>query len=254
MSLESLTRFSAGSMNDHLNKHLWVKGAELFIPQLNSLLKHNNYTPKIISIDYFLNNDVDKLADILNKNQSDKATPLVHNYHIAYTYIINKLGRESKLNFLEIGLGTNNPDLVSSMGQWGRPGASLYSFQEYLPNSKIFGCDIDKNILFDKDRIKTCYVDQLDIESFKGITQKFGSRLYDIIIDDGLHSIGANFNTLLFALDNVNDDGWIIIEDIQKEKMDNWYAIDYILSKNKNYETFMVSCTGGGWLYILHKL
>ena len=45
-------------------------------------------------------------------------------------------------------MGTNNPNLVSTMGSSGRPGASLYAFKEYLPNAIIYGADIDKDILF----------------------------------------------------------------------------------------------------------
>ena len=107
------------------------------------------------------------------------------------------------------------------------------------------------------DRIKTCYVDQLDASTFDGsIVQTFGKQKYDLIIDDGLHAIGANLNTLLFALDNVNDNGWIVIEDIGANNVSNWTGIDYILSQNKHYETFMIDekKQGGGYMYVVHKL
>lgn len=86
------------------------------------------------------------------------------------------------------------------MGSSARPGASLYAFKEYLPNANIYGCDIDKDILFENEGIKTCFVDQLDSTTFENISNSFGKIKYDLIIDDGLHSIGANLNTLLFAL------------------------------------------------------
>jgi hypothetical protein len=70
---------------------------------------------------------------------------------------------------------------------------------------------------------KTAYVDQLDIKTFNGIITSFGDIKYDLIIDDGLHSIGANLNTLLFALQNIKSGGWIVIEDIYK--INNWYII-----------------------------
>ena len=38
MDYELLNMFSAGSSNDVNNKHLWVKGASLYINQMNNLV------------------------------------------------------------------------------------------------------------------------------------------------------------------------------------------------------------------------
>jgi hypothetical protein len=247
--MDSLFLFSAGSANDESNKHLWVKGASLFIPQLNKLLEHTNYKFDIIDINNFQNDNVISLGNILENNKSDKST--THNYHVFYSFIFNKLGENSKLNILEIGLGTNNPNIVSSMGIYGRPGASLYAFREYLPNSNIYGADIDKDILFESDRIKTSFVDQMDSNTFKELANKFGNIKYDVIIDDGLHSIGANLNTLLFALNNINENGWIIIEDIHI--VENWKVIDFILSSNQNFKTYFIRARLG-YLYAINKI
>ncbi len=67
---------------------------------------------------------------------------------------------------LEIGMGTNNASLLSSMGRRGSPEASLRARKKYLPNSEICGTDVDKNILFQSGRITTSYVDQLDSTTF----------------------------------------------------------------------------------------
>lgn len=201
-------------------------------------MEFTDYKYEIIDIHNFQNN-CENLGNILQNNRSDKSTS--HDYHILYSYIFNILGVNSSLNILEIGLGTNNPTLVSTMGYYGRPGASLYSFREYLPNSNIYGCDIDKDILFE---------DQLNINTFD-FSNNFGNIKYDLIIDDGLHSIGANFNTLLFALNNVNDNGWIVIEDIHI--INNWKSIDFILNSTKKYKTYIINAKGGH-LYVINKL
>jgi hypothetical protein len=245
--MDQLHLFSAGSANDDSNKHLWVKGASLFIPQINELLQYTNYTFIIHDIEDFQNENSSRLGDILEKHNSDKST--FHNYNIAYSFIFNELPENS--NILEIGLGTNNPNLVSSMGTNGTPGASLYAFREYFPNANIYGADIDKDILFESDRIKTCFVDQLDINTFNNIQDKFNNIKYDIIIDDGLHSIGANFNTLLFALNNLNKNGWIVIEDIHI--IENWKSIDYILKNNQNYKTYIIK-ERYSYMYVINKL
>jgi 23S rRNA U2552 (ribose-2'-O)-methylase RlmE/FtsJ len=136
----------------------------------------------------------------------------------------------------------------------GRPGASLFSFRDYLPNSNIYGADIDENILFECDRIKTCYIDQLDMNTFDNIKTKFGDIKYDLIIDDGLHSIGANLNTLLFALYNINDNGWIVIEDINLNTIDNWRSVDFILKSSNKFITYIIKSKNNAYLYVINKL
>lgn len=247
--LDKLYNFSSSSAVDYYE--LWLEGASLFIPQLNKLLEYTDYKFNIINIDKL---DVDfnnynELGNILKKFGSDKST--THNYHIIYNFIFNKLGRNSNLNIIEIGLGTNNTNLVSNMGPNGKPGASLYAFREFLPNSNIYGADIDKDILFESERIKTGFVDQLKFDTFNTLNEKFGNIKYDLIIDDGLHSIGANFNTLLYALNNINKNGWIVIEDIGI--IENWKSIDFILSQNKNFTTYIFK-TKAAHIYTVNKV
>jgi len=249
--MDSLFIFSGACANDLINKHLWVKGASLFIPQMNELLDHTDYKFEVTDMKSFDNDEAGFFSDILKKNKSDKSNP--NNYYILYSYIINRLGgRDAHLDTLEIGIGTNNPALVSNMGVNGRPGASLYAFKEYLTNSTIHGADVDKDILFQEDRIKTSYVDQLESNSFTEMLNNFGNIKYDLIIDDGLHSIGANFNTLLFALKNIKEKGWIVIEDIHG--IHKWKAIDFILKSTNKYKTYIVNTNSRAHLYVINKL
>ncbi len=245
--MENLILFSAGSGNDEKHKHLWIKGAGLFIPQINELLEHTNYKFNDINIETFDNNNSNILGNILKNYNSDKSTR--HNYHIFYSYIFNQLSEN--INLLEIGLGTNNPDKVSSMGINGSPGASLYSFREYLPNANIYGSDIDTDILFESERIKTCFVDQLNLDTFNNCIKNFGDIKYDLIIDDGLHSIGANFNTLLFALKNLNENGWFVVEDIHI--ISNWKSIDFILNSTNKFKTYIIK-SKCAYMYAINKL
>lgn len=253
-SLEKV--FGAASMNNHENVHLWVDGASQIMPRLNELLDHQQYLFRILHMETFNNPEQDVLGKILEHNRSDKST--THNYNILYSYILNILGKDKPLNILEVGMGTNNPNLVSSMGSEGRPGASLYSFRDYLPNAIIYGSDIDRDILFQEHRIKTAFVDQMKPETFRQMSHDFDNVKFDLIIDDGLHSIGANINTLLYALNQVNDDGWVVIEDIHGES--NWRVIDSILKNDPKYDVFMVKSGNGyyyhndAYMYVIHKL
>lgn len=91
---------------------------------------------------------------------SDKSL-LRHNFTTVYSALFNER-RKQPLRIFELGLGTNNPDLASSMGTYGIPGASLRAWRELFPKALIFGADIDRDILFEEERIKTFYCDQLD--------------------------------------------------------------------------------------------
>ena len=82
--------------------------------------------------------------------------------------------------------------------------------------------------------------------------QKFNTK-YDLIIDDGLHSTAAQLNTLLFGLDNINDGGYIIIEDINKKIVDNWFVFDYILKNSGKFKTSIVN-TNISCVFVVQKL
>jgi len=45
-----------------------------------------------------------------------------HNYTILYDNLFKNI-RNNKLRVFELGLGTNNPNIPSSMGENGKPGA-----------------------------------------------------------------------------------------------------------------------------------
>lgn len=248
LDLGPLYNFSASSANDHLYKQLWIDGAGKIFDQLNTFAEMAGYSPKVVQITDFENADMDNLKAIFNNNRSDKAS--THNYYIFYSHVFNSLGKDNKLNVLEIGIGTNNPSLISTMDRCGRPGASLYSWDQYLPSANIYGADVDSHILFNTPRIKTAYVDQMNIDTFTGMTATFGNPQYDVIIDDGLHSIAANLNTLLFGLKNVKPNGWVIIEDIRDIKL--WHSIDFMLKQAGLYETIMIK-SKSAYMYAVHR-
>lgn len=119
----------------------------------------------------------------------------------------------------EIGIGTNNSDIVSNMGLNGKPGASLRVWRDYFPNAKIVGGDIDKRILFSEDRINTYHIDQTNKVSIDHFYQSTGIEKFDIIIDDGLHTFDAGCCLLINSLKHLNDGGMYIIEDISDKDL-----------------------------------
>jgi hypothetical protein len=163
------------------------------------------------------------LADLFKKYGSDKASK--HNYHVAYASLLR---RDAPLNILEIGLGTNNPRVLSGMGVNGRPGAAERAFRDWAPNSRIYGADIDKGVLFTEERIETFFADQTKPDTLK----ELGAKLppLDLVIDDGLHFPRPNLNTINFALPLLKEDGLVVVEDIVAEHIPFWRVAITVLS------------------------
>jgi hypothetical protein len=155
-----------------------------------------------------------ELKDLMLKYGSDKFGSH-HNYTVLYESEFKDIKDEVK-NFLEVGLGTNNPNIPSSMGVDGKPGASLRAWRDYFVNANIYGLDIDKDILFEEDRIKTFYCDQTsknDIDNFLN-SENIKNLEFDIIIDDGLHNYDANYFFLINSFHKLKAGGIYVVEDL----------------------------------------
>jgi hypothetical protein len=156
---------------------------------------------------------VTQIGELFNLYGSDKGKAS-HRYDLIYDICFDNPA--AVRNVVEIGMGTNNPDLLSNMGSSGHPGASLRAFRDFYVNAQVVGIDVDRSILFDEERIMTFWADQLDTTTLGNLSLPLqdGESLF---IDDGLHYITANFNTLNFFLGYVKRGSIIIIEDIAPE-------------------------------------
>lgn len=157
-----------------------------------------------------------ELCQIMAKHGSDKSVSEKynkHNYTVIYDYLL-KHKRSDTLNLLEVGIGTNYTDVASSMGPDGIPGASLRAWVEYLPNSMIYGVDIDWRILFNDYHIRTKLVDQTDKNSITTMWEWAPSGQIDFMIDDGLHDYKANTTMFENSIQHLKNNGLYIIEDI----------------------------------------
>ena len=113
-----------------------------------------------------------------------------------------------------MGIGTNYSDVLSNMGPNGIPGASLRGWRAFFPNSNVYGGDIDTRILFQEDRIKTYFCDQLNSQIIQNMWNQIEVDFFDIIVDDGLHTFEANKCFLLASLHKLHANGIFIIEDV----------------------------------------
>jgi len=182
-----------------------------------------------------------KLCEIMGRHKSDKGHVDIenswHNYTTLYYSLFNPM-REKEMRVFELGLGTNNLSVPSNMGANGRPGASLYGWEEFFPNSKIFGADVDSGILFNTDNIKTFYCDQTKPE----IVQKMWNEPnleenFDIIIEDGLHTFHANVCFFENSIHKLKKNGYFIIEDIMYKES------HLFVNKVREWERIYTDCT-----------
>jgi hypothetical protein len=282
VSLGSLnTLYGADSANNARHPELWVRNAALLPTQLDDLMGFAQVPPPRLRppSDFCGAGDGDfgdfgdfggggsgggggggggglsaarELKPLLDAHGSDKASR--HRYHLVYAGLLGRLGRHLPLRLLEIGLGTNDPTVLSSMGAAGKPGASARAFRDFLPSALVFGADVDAKCLFHHEpRIQTSVVDQYDLRTFDAMYAAFGSEPFDLIIDDGLHSIGSNLNTLLWALAHVRVGGYVVIEDIGPGKLPHWRLVDMILRHRGDALETCVVDTEPQKMYVVHR-
>lgn len=139
----------------------------------------------------------------------------VHNYAPFYDFLFAPKRLRVK-NLLECGIGSVR-DIDGAM-QWAsdkyKPGASLRMWRDYFPNAEIVGLDYDEKSLFCEDRISAYLVDQTNPESIGEFKDKC-DRVFDIIIDDGLHTPFAGITLFNNMIDRLEKDGVYVIEDLQ---------------------------------------
>jgi hypothetical protein len=180
------------------------------------------------------------LQNSLSDYGSDKsALGYAEIYQVILSEIKSRVGRDP-ITVVEIGIGSTDPAIPSNMTVFGNPGASLKSFRDSSKNIYVTGGDIDSKILFNDERIKTHKVNQLESSSIRNFLLHIGS--FNLLIDDGLHQLDANLNTLTESILFAKPGSWIVIEDISHEiKFSKiWIAIGELLSKR--FFVWLIEC------------
>jgi SAM-dependent methyltransferase len=244
--LRALPTFTVSSGGPpHLVADLTLKAAEQSFPFLARLAQQLGHDPMVpIPVENFASSEsaqaaAGELKTLFDAYGSDKAQH--HNYHYLYGAV---LGNARGIgNVLEIGLGTNNEDVVSNMGAAGHPGASLRAFRDYLPNAQVFGADIDRRVLFSEERIRTFFVDQTDLGSMEELFRQLPAE-FDLIVDDGLHAPNANLATAVFAIGRLRPGGVFIVEDLHPAHFPVWQVVATLLPKDL-YRCFLMTALRG---------
>ena len=117
------------------------------------------------------------------------------------------------MEVLEIGIGSQSLQFTFTMSSKFTIGASQRAWRDYFPKSQIYAADIDPDVLFQEERIKSFYVDILKNKTLHEMIEKIGSKL-DILVDDSLHSVEGQNNLISVAYDWIKPGGYYVVEDV----------------------------------------
>lgn len=139
------------------------------------------------------------LAELADHSRTDKNT--THSYLPLYDQLLS-LRRETAKNVLEIGV---------------QDGGSIKMWHDYFPQAQVYGVDImEKSKIWSdlrQDRI-TLYT-QSDAYAQHFIENILGNKRYDVIVDDGPHTLASMLVVMTEYSRLLADDGILIIEDVQ---------------------------------------
>jgi len=167
-----------------------------------------------------------------------------HNFGNIYDNLFFRY-RNKKFNFLEIGIGSTDKNIKSSLPTICKSGASLRAFRDYFYKANIYGLDIDPKTMFKENRINCFIVDQTSSYEVKNFFKKI-KKSFLIIIDDGLHDYDANINFFNISIKYLDKNGYYIIEDINERKIDQYY--DYFYNLKSNYRVNIYNIDNGKFI------
>ena len=155
------------------------------------------------------------MCRVMAKYGSDKGSGW-HNYTGVYSRLFESFF-DSNVRIFELGIcRVDDGD--------GRPGASLRAWREMFPRARVFGADIERQVLFTEDRIDTFYCDQLDPIAIRELwAQPKLHEGMDILIEDGLHTYAASISFLEGSLERVRPGGYYVVEDITHSDLQLWH-------------------------------
>jgi 2-polyprenyl-3-methyl-5-hydroxy-6-metoxy-1,4-benzoquinol methylase len=175
------------------------KSNELNEIQHTELPKYNNTHVTNTSGNIYINNL--QLTDIIDNSRTDKNT--THSYLETYEKLFRSKKNSAK-NILEIGV---------------QDGGSIKLWFDYFKNATIYGIDLRKirdmwNELKNKSRIKLGCFDAYSRDFIDKYLIPLNVK-FDILIDDGPHTLKSMKFFINNYLQLLKDDGILVVEDIQ---------------------------------------
>lgn len=157
-------------------------------------------------------NTITDLCHLMEKHRSDKSTLLKwHNYSSLYHYLFKNI-KDQNLNVFEVGIFEG--------------AKSLWAWEEYFKNSKIYAGDIDTRTFVSSERIKCFFCDQRSPDAINSMwnSPELSNLMFDIIIDDGDHSFISNYTFFVNSIHKLKRGGYFIIEDLLQDNVNDFTA------------------------------
>ena len=172
-----------------------------------------------------------------------------HTYTDIYELLYGGMREQVSLVF-ECGIGSNSKEINGNFREWNdrvgkqrnseklnQPGASLRMWEEYFPNARIIGADIDPECMISTDRIKTGVLDQTNPNSISNFWNQINLTEFDLMIDDGLHTFEAGKCLFENSIARLKIGGHYVIEDVVLSDLQS-YSQYY---KDLPYNVFQLS-------------
>jgi hypothetical protein len=155
------------------------------------------------------------------------------------------LGSRKITKLLEIGIGT--PKIMQHVPDY-KAGASLRMWEEYFPDARIFGIDIDPAAMVNEGRIQSQEFDQQKKADLIAAAQWTGAGL-DLVVDDGDHSPISQVLGAVTLMPFLSDDGIYILEDVHHP-----HEVSEILPLSHTVvQTYSADNVRKGSLILIHK-
>jgi len=154
------------------------------------------------------------LTYLANKYGSDKGIVHggpPHKYTYMYDIIFQPL-KNSKINFLEIGLAVGGPEVGGAIDRQAIS-PSVQMWLDYFPQAHIYGFDICDFSHMKNERFTFIRGDSGSVQDMRRLSNS--ASCFDIIIDDGSHASFHQQNAFKHLFHKLNPGGIYIIEDLQ---------------------------------------
>lgn len=140
---------------------------------------------------------IDPLTEIAIKYGNDRHPWSKHSY-TPYYYKLFQNRQKSIKKILEIGVGE---------------GKGLRMWQDFFPNAKIYGAEIDPARIFKQGHIEVIYCDQTKDDDLMALLKKTGTDI-DFVVEDASHKPADQVFTCLTLMPHLAKEIIYIIEDV----------------------------------------
>jgi hypothetical protein len=145
-----------------------------------------------------------QLLDLIDNVLTDKHTG--HSYLPIYQTFFNRI-KDSATDILEVGIGDFNE----------KNGGSIKLWLDYFSNAKVYGIDIlSEDRVLDELKVNPRTVLYTSTNAYDPIfvEKEFGNKKFDILIDDGPHTLESMISFITLYAPLLKDDGVLIVEDL----------------------------------------